>query len=166
MRCAPALRRAFAPLALAAALAPPAHGAPGEYLPVGDPLEAELRVLDLYAQAPGEARLALPGLHSRPLRRFELAGPAPAAQRPGARGIALARLARALHRDIPGAFEGPAPHGATPRLLQLAYPDGQRLEVSAGIEGEALWTDQFLFWSIFVRLLTSITDGYNGSIVL
>lgn len=141
MRPAPALARSLAPLALAAALAAPALAAPGEYLPVGDPLEAELRVLELHAPPDGEARLSLPGLHSRPLRLFELVGPAPVARRPGARGIALARLARALHRDIPGAFEGPAPRGATPRLVQLAWPGEQRLEVSAGLEGEALWTD-------------------------
>lgn len=135
------LRRGLAPFALATALALPAHAAPGQYLPVGDPLEAELRVLDLYAPSPAAGRLALPSLHSRPLRLFELMAGGPAAAPRGARGIAVARLERALQRDATAAFaSGDAPR-STPRVLQLAYPGEQRVEFSAGLEGEASWTD-------------------------
>lgn len=58
-------RRSLAALAASLCLAGHAHAAPLEYLPVDDPLEAELRVLDLYEPAP--TRPALPHLNSRPL---------------------------------------------------------------------------------------------------
>lgn len=136
-----ALRSSLAALALAAALATSAHAAPRQYLPVGDPLEAELRVLDLYAPSPAGGRLTLPSLHSRPLRLFELMAAGPPAPARGARGIATARLERALQRDATAAFASDAVPRSTPRALQLAYPGEQRVELSAALEGEAAWTD-------------------------
>lgn len=136
-----AFRGSLAALAFAAALALPARAVPRQFLPVGDPLEAELRVLDLYAPSPAAGRLALPSLHSRPLRLFELMGAGAYVAPHGARGIALARLERALQRDATPAFASDAAPRSTPRLLQLAYPGEQRAELSVGLEGEAAWTD-------------------------
>lgn len=135
-------RRAAAPVfALALALVPRAQAAPGEYLPVGDPLEAELRVLDLYAPSPAAGRLLLPSLNSRPLRRLELMGAGAPVPMGGSRGIAIVRLERALRRDATTAFASDAPPRPTPRLVQRQWPGEQRLEFSAGLIGEAAWTD-------------------------
>lgn len=135
-------RHIAAPLVLAAALAAsPAHASPRQYLPVGDPLEAELRVLDLYAPSPAAGRIRLPHLNGRPLRLLELMDsgmPAPAS---GARAITLARIERALERDATAGFASGAVPRSTPRLLRREHPNGQRLEFSAGIEGESAWTD-------------------------
>jgi hypothetical protein len=138
---APLLRRLAALPLLGAALASAALASPQQFLPVGDPLEAELRVLDLYAPPPGGARLARPHLHARPLQRIELMGTGTPVPAPGARGIALARLERALQRDASEAFADPAAPRSTPRVFQRGWPGDQRVEVSAGIEGENAWTD-------------------------
>lgn len=117
------------------------HAAPLEYLPVNDPLEAELRVLDLYEPSPAAGRLALPHLHGRPVRLADLMLAGAARSGPGARRIALARLERALARDAGDAFAPADVPGATPRLWQRAWADEQRFELSAGLEGRATWTD-------------------------
>jgi hypothetical protein len=127
-------------LCLALGCAPhAAHAAPLEFLPVGDPLGAELRLLDLYAPSPAAGRIALPHLDSGPLQAGELllpaGGDAPWPTPPaGARGIAVWRLLRALERDAePGVGDAQFPH---PRLLQAAWPEVPlRLECSAGLEG-------------------------------
>lgn len=138
---AASFRRAALACLAAGALAAPLRAAPLEYLPVGDPLDAELRVLDLYAPSPATGRLRLPHASARPVRLVDLMGDASPVPAAGARAITLARIERALARDATAAFaRGPVP-GATPRLFQRAYPDGSRLEVSAGIEGENDWTD-------------------------
>ncbi|MCC6350828.1 MAG: hypothetical protein IT347_14670 [Candidatus Eisenbacteria bacterium] len=138
-------RRGVAVLALVAALSAgrsaAALAAPAEYLPVGDPLEAELRVLDLYAPSPAAGRIELPSLHSRPLRLFELMGTVPPARVAGARGVTVARIERALGRDATAAFASDDAPRSTPRLLQRSWPGEQRLELSAGLEGMAAWTD-------------------------
>lgn len=95
-----------------------------EFLPVGDPLEAELRILDLLGRGPER----LVRLHSRPLQSFELPGDAGAGP---AERIALQRIGRWRARDL--GFAGSA--GTTPRLIQREFPDSSALEVSAGIEG-------------------------------
>ena len=128
-------------LALGCAFAPAAFAAPGNFLPVGDPLEAELRVLDLYAPSPAAGRLALPHLHGRPLRMFEVMAAGPPVGTRGARGIAIARLERALRRDATETFASDAVPRSTPRWLQYGWPGGERVEVSAGLEGENTWTD-------------------------
>jgi hypothetical protein len=138
---APHFRRLAAALALVAAGVAPAAASPSLYLPVGDPLEAELRVLDLYAPSPAAGRFALPHLDARPLRLAEIMGAGAFAGVRGARGIALARLERALQRDATAAFASDAAPRSTPRLLQRAWPGEQRIEISAGLEGENLWSD-------------------------
>lgn len=99
-----------------------------DLIPVGSPLEDEVRVLEVLG-----APLRLPRLGMRPLQVEDLAG----LERPlpGAAGIARARLLRALARDLGGAD---SVTGAVPRLLQLEYPDEQRFEISAGLEGAGI----------------------------
>jgi hypothetical protein len=124
-------------LAAAVLVAPPAALAmPEESLPVGDPIHAELRVLDLYASAAFGDRLRLPHLGTLPLQRIQLqgAGPPPPVLDP-VRRIAIARLERVLGRDpLPGRAADPR-HAPTPRLLTYAATDRERIELSAGLEG-------------------------------
>ena len=133
------------PSSLAAALAlcllpaafQPASSAPHQFLPVGDPLEAELRVLELYE--PASSRVRLPHLNARPLQWHELRGDGAGSPLPsGARGIALRRIERARRWNDPA--PGDAIPGATPRLFQREWPGDTRLELSTGLEGEREWT--------------------------
>ncbi|MFN8586465.1 MAG: capsule assembly Wzi family protein [Candidatus Eisenbacteria bacterium] len=116
--------------------------APGAYLPVGDPLEAELRVLDLYEPAP--AALTLVHLNTLPLRWSELRAGALVTSGPRARALALRRIERALVRED-GSRALVA--GATPRLVTREYADGTRLELSAAVEGSRDWRDRGSEWS-------------------
>jgi hypothetical protein len=124
---------------LVAWLALPAGASPREYIPVGDPLESELRVLDLMDSRALGGRLLLPHLGLRPLQRFEVQGPGPA---PGpldvAGSISVVRLERALGRDAAPWFAPDSQRRSTPRLLVMGGPDDQRLEFSAGAEGTAV----------------------------
>ncbi len=132
---------ACAALLLAAAALPPAPAlaSPLEFIPVGDRLESELRILELFDSRLLERRLRLPHLGTRPLQRVEIEGPGSPPAAPGpARAISLARLERALARDADSAF---APHPtlrSTPRVFQSAAPGGQCFELSLGLEGTAL----------------------------
>lgn len=135
--CAPPLARfAAAGLLALLALAPGAFASPLQFLPVGDPLEDELRILDLYAPTARGGRILLPHLHARPLQLAELQGDgsAPASAERG-RGIALARLERALQRDVLATFASEATARSTPRLFVREAPNGDRLELSGGLEG-------------------------------
>ena len=109
-----------------------AVAAPTEFIPVGDPIEDELRLLDLATDSPGGARLRLPHLGTRPLQRFEVGVPGPATRLAGPRVIAVERIERAL--AIEG-FWDDVP-GATPRLVQWVSPDESRAELSAVALGE------------------------------
>jgi hypothetical protein len=131
--------RTSALIALAASmLAGTAHATGGEFLPVGDPLEAELRVLETLAFHPGAGLWSrtqeLTPLGTRPLlRRRALA---PSATEPDAldpvRRISAVRLRRGLERDV---VVGPDRSGwSTPRLYQRRAEDAA-FEVSAGLEG-------------------------------
>lgn len=122
---------------------PAAHAADGAFLPVGDPLEAELRTLEVLGAAPEGVRHA----STRPWTRRELAralaADSLAARGPGA--IARARLARDLARDGDAAARKRTP-GATPRAGQWV-DDDSRLELSVGAGGAvALRRDEGL-WS-------------------
>lgn len=127
-------------LAVALWLATPAAAAPYEFVPVGDPLEAEIRLLDLVAADSAAGGGRLPRLHMRPLQRFELVADRSGAA--GPRSIAARRIARELARDesFPA---GGAPRGSTPRLIQHTWPDAARFEMSAGLEagGDAVHGD-------------------------
>jgi hypothetical protein len=133
-----AARSSARSIALALALAGPggAYGSPTEYVTVGDPLEAELRALDVLGP-PGPGRpLRLPRLGMRPLQRFELDSLPLPGEAPGpVHRISLVRLQRVLAREresAPGGVEG-----LTPRLFQRHYPDDSRFELSVAAEGGA-----------------------------
>jgi hypothetical protein len=119
-----------------------AGAAPDAFMAVGDPLEAELRILDLTAPGVAADRILLPHLHTRPLQWRELQGADPPSGATSAlRSISLARLERALGRHALPAF---APHPvqhATPFLWQ-SEAAAQSFELSLGIEGRAE-TDRF-----------------------
>jgi hypothetical protein len=125
-----ARRARRAALALFAALlaATPARAHPQADLEVGDPREAEVRVLDLLPGAGPPAHA-----HTRPLRRGAVIAGDSAGGRMAADRIAAARLERALWRDREGP-PGDGPPGATPWLFRLDEEDA-RFEVSAGLEG-------------------------------
>jgi len=108
-----------------------AHATPLDFLPVGDPLESELRALDVLGQ-----QYRLPHLGTRPIEFLELAGLATVGVGGSAQRISVARLSRALIREGLSGLQLDPILGTTPRLLQLNYADEQRLDVSAGIEGQ------------------------------
>src|SRR2546422_11219296 len=107
-------------------LAGPAFSTPLDFITVGDPLEDEIRLLEVVGPS-----LRLPHLGMRPLQIVDLSG----VELPdsGTAAVSSRRVRRALARDLdrPG---GEVP-GTSPRLLQLAYPEDKRLELSVGFEG-------------------------------
>jgi hypothetical protein len=126
-------------VALALSAPAPARAASREFIPVGDPLESELRLLDLLGPAAPDERILRPHLGLRPLQRFELQGRAtPTGSPDAARAISFARLERALGRDAAPWF---APHPSwrsTPRLFEATAPEDQRFEFSAAAGGGAV----------------------------
>jgi capsule assembly protein Wzi len=131
----PRLALGLVTAALAAGSVLPAVASPLEYLPVGDPLEAELRTLDLLDPGPLGSRILLPRLHTRPLQRFEFQGEGAPPAVPAIYGISLTRLERAFQRDAVAGFAPRPGLASTPRLIAADGGDGARLEVSAGLEG-------------------------------
>ena len=124
-------------LAAAALLIPiVARATPLDLLTVGDPLEAELRALDVAGGSASGGRVRLPRLHMRPLQLVELepAGPLEVSNQAPAYGgaLSLERLGRYLARDLED-FAG-AP-GTTSRLYQRGWETGERVEMSVGLEG-------------------------------
>lgn len=123
--------------ALGGLLPAAAPASPYEYLPVGDPLETELRLLDLFDSRGLGGHLALPHLGLRPLLRAELQGRGAAPETLDVvRAISVARLDRALQRDALPGFEPAPAWRSTPRLF-TAGGGGQRGELSAALEGAA-----------------------------
>lgn len=122
------MRYRFAGVACALALAAAsraAHATPLDFLPVGDPIEDEIRVLDVLGTAD-----SLPHLGMRPLQIREL--PRLDASAAGAVAITRSRIRRALAYDRVVPDNVP---GRTAKILMLSYPEEQRLEASAGLEG-------------------------------
>ena len=122
------------PAATATLGCPAARATPWDYLPVGDPLAAELRLLD--TTDPGaQGRIRLPHLGALPLQWRELEGrEAPAESVGPARAIALARLERALGRQRLPTFAPHPIYRSTPWLWR-GESEEQIVELSAGIEG-------------------------------
>jgi hypothetical protein len=144
--------------ALALLLPPAARATPYDYLPVGDPLEAELRILDLYDSRTLQDRIRLPHLGIRPLQLIELQGVGnPPADVPPALAISLARLERALGRDRGPSFAPHPTYRSTPRLLDHGT-GAQLFQVSVGVEGAGVATADSS------RLLTG--SGLHGRIAL
>jgi hypothetical protein len=134
------LRRAALTLVVvvSAAFPTPSRATPYEYLSVGDPLEPELRVLDLFSSDSLNGRIRLPRLGTRPLQLLELQGIGAPPEIPSIPvGISLARLERALGRDRGPLFAPHPRYGSTPRLLDLSA-EGSMIQLSAGVEGAGL----------------------------
>jgi hypothetical protein len=112
----------------------PAAASPRQFLSVGDPIYDELRLLDLFPDSSTAGRIRLPHLDTRPLVLSEIQGGAPA-QATGAAAISLARIERVLGRDAGAGFAADPRWPSTPRLLARG-PEEQRLEFSAGLEGQ------------------------------
>jgi hypothetical protein len=130
-RVSPGAALASLMVALAVAVAVPAllaptaaRATPLDFVPVGDPLESELRVLDLVSSTRLGDRLRLPRLHTRPLQRFELGSAGVGATLDDRRlAPSLRRLERDLGRDAPraagdSAAAGRPEPGVSPRLLR------------------------------------------------
>ncbi len=139
MPCPPPVTVLFRALIVAAATglvaAGGARATPYDNIPVGDPIEAELRILDLFESPPLHRRLRLPHLDTRPLQWIELQGLGRPIEFPDpVRAVSIARIERALGRDR-GPLFGPDLHyTATPRLFESN--SGKTLfQVSAGVEG-------------------------------
>ena len=110
-----------------------------EFIPVGDPIESELRLLDILGPAGPDGRILRPHLGLRPLQRFELQGRGDAPERLDvARAISFARLERALGRDAASWFTPDPRRRSTPRLFVATAPEDQRFELSAAAEGSFL----------------------------
>jgi hypothetical protein len=113
-----------------------ARAAPGELLPVGDPLEAELRVLDVLGPDPLGGRVRLPHPGIRPLQFVEIEGTGAAPESlDRARALSLARLERALGRQAADGFQPDPRRPSTPWAWRRGGDDGQALELSLGLEG-------------------------------
>ncbi len=106
-----------------------------EFLPVGDPLVPELRLLEIIGPRGTAERIRLPHLGTQPLQRCELQGRGRTSDVPAAAAISLARIERALGRDAAPWFAPDTAHRSTPRLFEAVSPGGERLELSAGAEG-------------------------------
>jgi hypothetical protein len=116
-----------------ACAAPPASAHPLADLEVGDPLEDELRSLELLDPAGRGRAVLLAHLNTRPVLRDGWApdsGLVPNALA----AISWRRLARALERDRAMAPAAPTP-GATPYLAKLEDDQGARFDLSARLEG-------------------------------
>jgi len=117
----------------------PLLASPHEFIPVGDPIESELRLLDLLGPAGPDERILHPHLGLRPLQRFELQGrPTPSESPDAARAISFARLERALGRDAAPWFTPHPRWRSTPRLFEATALEDQRFEFSAAAEGSVL----------------------------
>ena len=115
-----------------------ASALPGEYLSVTDPLQAELRLLELYAPAAAGGRVRLPGVGSLPLRRRDLMGPGEARVPAfGPRAIALMRIERELAHDATSQRDAAHVEGVTPRAWHSGGEDQDRVELSLAAEGAA-----------------------------
>jgi hypothetical protein len=133
------IRRSLLAIAVALLVAVPAFAAPAQYLTVGDPIEDELRLLDLFPRASLNGRMRLPHLGTRPLQLFEIQGTG--AEIVGARpevALSVARLERFLGRDPSASFSASPLHTATPRAFQRSRADGELIEASVGLEGTLL----------------------------
>jgi hypothetical protein len=129
---------AFALPLLALIARPRAAGAtPYDYIPVGDPIESELRILDLYPSESLNNRLRLPHLGIRPWQAIELQGPGRSPDTLDlVRRISAARIERALGRDR-APFFAPDPELHSTRRLYESRIDRTFFEVSVGAEGRA-----------------------------
>ncbi len=113
-----------------------------EFVPVADPIEAELRILDVAGLDSATARrirLAHGGL--LPRQWIELQGPGPPVEPASAAvRIAVARIERALGREASDLFVPHPVYRSTPRVFEGGVR-GARIELSLGADGAAVWDD-------------------------
>jgi hypothetical protein len=126
--------RSWLALPIAMLVAPAAFATPLDFIPVGDPLEAEIRILDVLGPAAGRTQ-RLPHLGMRPLQSLELASVQMETDASPGRRIALERAARWLARDRAPDDSSASLAGVTPRLFQRSFEEDQRFEVSTAVEG-------------------------------
>jgi len=134
----PASRRVGRAVCVALALgsATMAAASPLEFIAVRDPFMAELRVLECYDLPADSGRYRLPHFNTWPLQRLELMGDGPPPLEGNlVRTLVAERLERELQRDAMGAFATYHVRLSTPRILQRAWPEDDRLELSLGTEG-------------------------------
>ncbi len=114
-----------------------ARATPFDYLSVGDPLEAEFRILDTLDPTPLQGRILLPHINSRPYQLLDLMGTGAPLQNPDPRyRMSVARIERAFGRDAADWYTPDPAYHSTPRLYQRSEDD-QRFEISTGISGSA-----------------------------
>ena len=118
--------------------AAPAAGSPLEFIPVRDPLVAELRVLECYDMPADSGRYRLPHMGALPLLRLEVMGRGEPALLGGpVRTLVAERIERELERDAVTSFASARVLRSTPRAWQRVWPDDERAELSLGLEGTA-----------------------------
>ncbi len=114
-----------------------AHATPYDNIDVSDPIQDELRLLDLYDSGALQGRIRLPHLNTLPQQSIELQGigaPPPPLDR--VREISLARIERLLGRDRSPLFAPHPRYSSTPRLYESSS-EQTLFEVSVGAEGVA-----------------------------
>jgi hypothetical protein len=122
---------------LCAVAAGPAAATPYDNIPVADPIEQEIRILDLFDSRGLHGRIRLPHLATLPLQPIELQGLGqPYDDVNPVTGIALARLERVLGRDRSPLFAPHPTYTSTPRLFDSSS-EKTLLQVSTTIEGLA-----------------------------
>lgn len=116
----------------------PAASTPVDYMPLGSPPYAELRILDCYHSDSLRGRFRLPHLNTLPIQPIELQGLGPPVTSPSpVIGISLARLERAMGRDRVPLFAPHPVYQSTPRIYN-GVADDQVLQISAGFSGAGL----------------------------
>jgi hypothetical protein len=133
--------RTWLALPIAMLMASAAFATPLDFLPVGDPLETEIRILDVLGPSAGRTQ-RLPHLFMRPLQSVELASVEMEPDASRARRISLERAARWLARDRDPADPAASVPGVTPRFFQRSFEDEQRVEFSGAVEGRGNATKQ------------------------
>lgn len=114
-----------------------ARATPYDYLSVGDPLEIEVRILDLLDSRPLNGRIVLPHVNTRPYQLIDLMGTgAPPSDLGPSYRISSVRLERAFGRDAASWFTPHPEHRSTRRLYQRSEDD-QHFEISSGLAGRA-----------------------------
>jgi len=122
---------------LCAVAARPAAATPYDNIPVGDPIEQEIRILDLFDSQQLHGRIRLPHLGTLPLQPIELEGLGqPFDDVNPVTGIGVARLERALGRDRSPLFAPHPTYTSTPRLFDSSS-EKTLLQISTTVEGRA-----------------------------
>jgi len=139
-RMPPPFRRRATALALALctvfSFPRPAVSHPLADLEIGDPLERELRLLDVIAPELRGNTIALSHLHTRPLLRDVFSAESLSVAARGLARDSWIRIGRGLGRDAVAVAEDSRPR-STPYALRVDGADLTRFDLSPGLEGGA-----------------------------